>query len=120
MQFDEKGVPMTVVPFGQFFMPTGAVLDSGDWTRFVFQHTVGTDSDGYADDAGGGVVGYIIPAIWWKSNTGAPLVGRYLMGLMLNQIEAVGAGVQPISPDIFLVLGVGKLATPQAHLGPPS
>jgi len=115
VQFDLDGKSMGVVPTGTYLLPDGGIKDDVNWVHYEFQHIVGDDSDGYADPGDAGVVGYIIPAIWWKSTSATPLAARYLQGLMLAKINTLGGRIEPVTPDVFLTLGVTGQIPPDTH-----
>ena len=122
--FNLAGASMGVFSDGISYAPNGYLLDTvpappaSPWTHYTMRHTIATASDGFTSDPAGGVIGYILPCIWWHAAT--PLRTRYIMGAMLTTVQGIGGAVAPLPPDVYLTLGVTSktLASPKSILGP--
>lgn len=83
--------------------------DSTTWTRISTQANA---PDGAY---------YTIPAIWWYDDAGAvtDIAQRFVAGVQVAPIVGAGGNIVPVSPDLFLTLGVPSktLASPQSILG---
>jgi len=105
LSFDTNGVSKGAYLDNVTYAPNGYLLDSTSWVKYRMQHTIATNSDGLTADPSGGVCGYVIPYIWWHHDS-IKLNARYVMGVMLTQIQGVGGAIAPLAPDVYMTLGV--------------
>jgi hypothetical protein len=130
LSFDTAGGAKGAYVDDTSYAPNGYLLDTipsgfvtgaltSPWVKYRMQHVIATKSDGLTSDPSGGVCGYIIPCIWWHAAT--PLVRRFVMGAMLTRVQNISGAIVPLSPDVYLTLGVSTktLASAQSILGPP-